>query len=327
MKFRLKIWRQAGPDQEGGFEEYTVDNILPEMSFLEMLDQLNEDLIRQDKDPVAFDSDCREGICGTCGLVIDGMAHGPELGCTTCELRMREFPDGALITVEPFRADAFPVIKDLVVDRRRWTGSSPPAATSRSTPARPRRQRIPIPKDIAEEAMDAAACIGCGACVAACPNASASLFTGAKISQLALLPKAIPNGSAASSAWSTRWTPKGSAAAPTTENAKPPAPRASRSSTSPGCAGSTSRQAGRRPRQPIVVLAGSLALLGLTRPDLTGLSVGVPIRAAYIALSRTGSIRVRSDYAPATLAGVLLSPCFFTLLLVNQDAKRPGYAS
>jgi len=190
MKFHLKVWRQPGPDAPGRFEEYTVDNILPEMSFLEMLDQLNEQLIRENKEPVEFDSDCREGICGTCGLVINGMPHGPRLGCTTCELRMRHFPDGATITVEPFRADAFPVIKDLVVDRSAFdrimaaggyisinTGSAPDANT------------ILIPKDVAEEAMDAAACIGCGACVAACPNASASLFVGAKISQLALLPQ------------------------------------------------------------------------------------------------------------------------------------------
>lgn len=193
MKFRLKIWRQAGPDQPGRFEEYTVDNISPDMSFLEMLDELNEELVRQDKDPIAFDSDCREGICGACGLMINGMAHGPKLGCTTCELRMREFPDGSLITVEPFRADAFPVIKDLVVDRSALDRIIAAGGyISVNTGSAPDANAIPIPKEIAEEAMDAAACIGCGACVAACPNASAALFTGAKISQLALLPQGHP---------------------------------------------------------------------------------------------------------------------------------------
>jgi len=193
MKFRLKIWRQAGPDKPGRFEEYDVDNISPEMSFLEMLDQLNEELIRQNKEPIAFDSDCREGICGTCGLVINGMPHGPKLRCTTCELRMREFPDGAYITVEPFRADAFPVIKDLVVDRSALDRIIAAGGyISVNTGSAPDANAIPIPKDIAEEAMDAAACIGCGACVAACPNASAALFTGAKISQLALLPQGHP---------------------------------------------------------------------------------------------------------------------------------------
>lgn len=193
MKFRLKIWRQAGPDQPGRFEEYTVDNILPEMSFLEMLDQLNEELIRQDQEPIAFDSDCREGICGMCGLMINGMAHGPKRGCTTCELRMREFPDGATITVEPFRADAFPVVKDLVVDRSALDRIIAAGGyISVNTGSAPDANSILIPKDVAEEAMDAAACIGCGACVAACPNASAALFTGAKISQLALLPQGHP---------------------------------------------------------------------------------------------------------------------------------------
>ena len=131
MKFNLRIWRQKGPDQPGGFKEYTVDNILPEMSFLEMLDVLNEELAEKGEEPIEFDSDCREGICGTCGLMIDGMAHGPKLGCTTCELRMRSFPDGATITVEPFRADAFPVIKTSLSTDRPWTASSAPAATSR----------------------------------------------------------------------------------------------------------------------------------------------------------------------------------------------------
>lgn len=190
MKFHLKVWRQEGPDVPGRFEEYTVDEILPEMSFLEMLDTLNERLIRENKDPIQFDSDCREGICGMCGLVIDGMAHGPKLGCTTCELRMRHFEDGATITVEPFRAEAFPVVKDLVVDRSALDRIiSAGGYISVNTGSAPDANAILIPKDVAEEAMDAAACIGCGACVAACPNASASLFVGAKIAQLSLLPQ------------------------------------------------------------------------------------------------------------------------------------------
>ncbi|MBO8140795.1 MAG: succinate dehydrogenase/fumarate reductase iron-sulfur subunit [Firmicutes bacterium] len=193
MKFHLKIWRQAGPDQPGRFVDYTVDDISPDMSFLEMLDQLNEQLVKENQDPIAFDSDCREGICGTCGLVINGMAHGPKLGCTTCELRMRHFPDGATITVEPFRADAFPVIKDLVVDRSALDRIIAAGGyISVNTGSAPDANSVPVPKHVAEEAMDAAACIGCGACVAACPNASASLFTAAKISQLALLPQGHP---------------------------------------------------------------------------------------------------------------------------------------
>lgn len=190
MKFHLKIWRQKGPDQPGRFEEYTVDNILPEMSFLEMLDTLNEQLIQRNEEPIHFDSDCREGICGMCGLVINGMAHGPKLNCTTCELRMRHFPDGATITVEPLRADAFPVIKDLVVDRSAFDRIMAAGGyISVNTGSAPDANSILIPKETAEEAMDAAACIGCGACVAACPNGSAALFVSAKIAQLALLPQ------------------------------------------------------------------------------------------------------------------------------------------
>ncbi|MFS8524009.1 MAG: succinate dehydrogenase/fumarate reductase iron-sulfur subunit [Limnochordales bacterium] len=193
MKFRLKIWRQAGPEAQGHFEYHEVDGISPDQSFLEMLDQLNEKLVKDGKEEIAFESDCREGICGMCGLTINGQPHGPRLKTTTCELRMRHFQDGSTITVEPFRADAFPIIKDLVVDRSAFdrimaaggyisvnTGSAPDANT------------IPVPKPVAEEAMDAAACIGCGACVAACPNASAALFVGAKISHLSLLPQGHP---------------------------------------------------------------------------------------------------------------------------------------
>ncbi|MGA1194444.1 MAG: succinate dehydrogenase/fumarate reductase iron-sulfur subunit [Kiritimatiellia bacterium] len=190
MKFNLRVWRQEGPDLPGAFADYTVDNIIPEMSFLEMLDYLNEDLIKKGEEPVAFDSDCREGICGTCGLVIDGMAHGPKLECTTCEVRMRMFEDGCTITVEPFRARAFPVIKDLVVDRSAFDRIIAKGGyVSENTGSAPDGNAIPVAKDIAEAAMDSAACIGCGACVAACPNASAALFVSAKISQYALLPQ------------------------------------------------------------------------------------------------------------------------------------------
>ena len=193
MNFKLRIWRQASATARGGFKEYDVRDVIPEMSFLEMLDHLNEQLVKRGEEPVAFDSDCREGICGTCGLVIDGLAHGSRMGCTTCELRMRHFKDGASITVEPFRARAFPVIKDLVVDRGAFDRIMQRGGyiTSNAGSA-PDANAILIPKEIQEEAMDAAACIGCGACVAACPNASASLFVSAKISQFALLPQGHP---------------------------------------------------------------------------------------------------------------------------------------
>lgn len=193
MKFHLKIWRQSGPDQPGRFENYTVDDVLPEMSFLEMLDQLNDDLVRKGEEPIEFDSDCREGICGMCGLVINGTAHGSKLACTTCELRMRNFNDGDTIVVEPFRADAFPVVKDLVVDRSALDRIIAAGGyISVNTGSAPDANAIPIPKNVADEAMDAAACIGCGACVAACPNASAALFLSAKVTQLALLPQGGP---------------------------------------------------------------------------------------------------------------------------------------
>jgi len=190
MKFKLKIWRQSGPAEKGAFKEYEVDGIIAEMSILEMLDTLNETLVCKGEAPVAFDSDCREGICGMCGLVIDGLAHGSRLGCTTCELRMRHFKDGATITVEPFRARGFPVIKDLVVDRSAFDRIMQKGGyiTSNAGSA-PDANAIPIPKPVQEQSMDAAACIGCGACVAACPNASASLFVSAKIAHLGLLPQ------------------------------------------------------------------------------------------------------------------------------------------
>jgi succinate dehydrogenase / fumarate reductase iron-sulfur subunit len=193
MSVKLLIWRQAGPAAPGKLVPYEMNDLLPEMSFLEMLDLLNEKLIKQGDDPVAFDSDCREGICGTCGLVVDGIAHGETAKAATCELRMRRFRDGATITIEPFRAAAFPVIKDLVVDRYAMDRIMAAGGyISANIGSAPEANSVPVPKDNAEVAMDAASCIGCGACIAACPNASAALFTSAKISQFALLPQGRP---------------------------------------------------------------------------------------------------------------------------------------
>lgn len=190
MKVHLKIWRQAGPDTHGKLVDYTVENIDPSQSFLEMLDTLNEQLVKKGEVPVAFESDCREGICGNCGLVINGIAHGAKGGCTTCEIRMRQYKDGATITVEPFRAKAFPIIKDLVVNRSAFDRiMSKGGYVAVNTGSAQDANLQPIHHDLAESAMDAAACIGCGACVAACPNASASLFVGAKVSQYTWLPQ------------------------------------------------------------------------------------------------------------------------------------------
>ncbi|HJR90879.1 MAG TPA: succinate dehydrogenase/fumarate reductase iron-sulfur subunit, partial [Acidimicrobiia bacterium] len=190
MNITLQVWKQAGPAGTGRFATYQVNDIEPEMSFLEMLDLLNERLVSQGEEPVSFDHDCREGICGTCGVMIDGLAHGPQLGTATCQLHMRKFRDGDTITVEPWRASGFPIVKDLMVDRSAFdriiqaggfitvdTGSAPDA------------NLIPVPKEVADTAFDAAACIGCGACVAACPNGAANLFTSAKIAHLNLLPQ------------------------------------------------------------------------------------------------------------------------------------------
>ena len=190
MKITLTVWRQTGPTAAGGFETYQLDDVSPDMSFLEMFDVLNEELIAEGKDPIAFDHDCREGICGSCAMMINGRAHGPELGTATCQLHMRKFADGTHITVEPWRAAAFPIIRDLCVDRSAFdriieaggyitipTGSAPDA------------NLILVPKPVSDTAMDAAACIGCGACVAACPNSAGQLFTSAKIAHLNLLPQ------------------------------------------------------------------------------------------------------------------------------------------
>ena len=193
LKLTLNIWRQKSPDVSGKFESYEVDNLNTHMSFLEMLDVLNEKLVAEDKEPVAFDHDCREGICGMCSMVINGRPHGPMKGTTTCQLHMRHFKNGDIITIEPWRAKAFPVIKDLVVDRSSFDRIIQSGGyVSVNTGSAPDGNAIPIPKSVAEEAFDAAACIGCGACVASCKNASASLFVSAKISQLSLLPQGQP---------------------------------------------------------------------------------------------------------------------------------------
>src|SRR5947208_1071672 len=190
MRLNLKIWRQAGPAAKGRLEDYTADNVSPDMSFLEMLDVVNEGLVVKGQDAIAFDSDCREGICGMCSLVVNGIPHGPDRGTTVCQLHMRRFKDGETLTVEPWRARAFPIIKDLVVDRSAFDRIIAAGGfVSVNCGGAPDGNVIPIPKAIAEKAMDSAACIGCGACVAACKNASAHLFVGAKLSHLALLPQ------------------------------------------------------------------------------------------------------------------------------------------
>jgi succinate dehydrogenase / fumarate reductase iron-sulfur subunit len=193
VNLTLKIWRQPGPGAAGALKTYEARDVSPDMSFLEMLDVVNEDLIARGEEPIAFDHDCREGICGTCSLMINGVPHGPQRATTTCQLHMRTFHDGETITIEPWRAAPFPVLRDLVTDRSAFdriiqaggfvaapTGSAPDGNT------------IPVAKPLADRAMDAAACIGCGACVAACPNASAMLFTAAKVTHLGLLPQGQP---------------------------------------------------------------------------------------------------------------------------------------
>jgi succinate dehydrogenase / fumarate reductase iron-sulfur subunit len=190
MTLKLLVWRQAGPNARGKMVPYTATDVSPDMSFLEMLDVVNEELIRKGEEPIAFESDCREGICGSCGLVVDGRAHGPDRGTAVCQLHMRRFRDGATVTVEPWRARAFPVIKDLVVDRSAFDRIVAAGGfTSVNAGSAPEANSVLVPRDDAEAAMDSAACIACGACVAACKNASAALFTGAKISHLALLPQ------------------------------------------------------------------------------------------------------------------------------------------
>src|ERR1041384_4012269 len=193
MKLTLKVWRQKNPNDAGQFETYEANNINEHMSFLEMLDVVNEDLIRNGQDPIAFDSDCREGICGTCGFMINGIAPGPNRATTVCQLHMRFFKDGDTVVLEPWRASAFPVLKDLVVDRTAFDRIMQAGGfISVDAGSAPEANTLPVPKDYADRAFDAATCIGCGACVAACPNASAMLFMSAKVGHLGSLPQGQP---------------------------------------------------------------------------------------------------------------------------------------
>jgi succinate dehydrogenase / fumarate reductase, iron-sulfur subunit len=196
LNLTLRIWRQSSVEERGRFVTYQLSDISTHMSFLEMLDVLNEQLIAQGEEPVAFDHDCREGICGSCGVMINGQAHGPDRGTATCQLHMRRFRDGDTIVIEPWRAKGFPIIRDLAVDRSAFDRIIAAGGyVSVNTGNAPEANTIPVPREKAERAMDAAACIGCGACVAACKNASAMLFTGAKVSQLAILPQGAPERS------------------------------------------------------------------------------------------------------------------------------------
>jgi succinate dehydrogenase iron-sulfur subunit len=193
VKVTLKVWRQAGPRAAGAFETHELDDVSPDMSFLEMMDVLNEQLLAAGHEPIAFDHDCREGICGSCSMMINGRAHGPEPRTATCQLHMRKFEDGAHITVEPWRAAAFPVVKDLCVDRSAFDRIIEAGGfISAPTGSAPEANLTLVPKAVSDAAMDAAECIGCGACVAACPNGAANLFTAAKIEHLNLLPQGQP---------------------------------------------------------------------------------------------------------------------------------------
>jgi succinate dehydrogenase / fumarate reductase, iron-sulfur subunit len=193
ISLNLKVWRQKGTEEKGHFEAYQAECISTDMSFLEMLDVVNEKLILEGKEPIAFEHDCREGICGSCGAVVNGLAHGPEKGTTLCQLHMRHFKEGQTLVIEPFRAKAFPILRDLVVDRSALDRIIEAGGyISVNTGSAPEANTLPVPAQAAELSMDAAACIGCGACVAACPNASAMLFVGAKISHLVLLPQGKP---------------------------------------------------------------------------------------------------------------------------------------
>jgi succinate dehydrogenase / fumarate reductase iron-sulfur subunit len=190
MHVKLHVWRQAGPDAGGAMETYEAHDISEEMSFLEMLDVVNERLNAEGKEPIAFEHDCREGICGSCGMMINGQAHGPQRGTATCQLHMRKFSDGDEIHIEPWRAQAFPVLKDLIVDRTALDRVIEAGGfVTAPTGAAPDANLTPVPKEVADAAMDAAACIGCGACVAACPNSAGQLFTAAKVNHLNLLPQ------------------------------------------------------------------------------------------------------------------------------------------
>ena len=193
MKLKLNVWRQSSPSDAGRFETLTAENVSPDMSFLEMLDVVNDGIIRGGGEPIAFDHDCREGICGTCGMMVNGVPHGPKTMTTVCQLHMRSFKDGDELWIEPWKANAFPVIKDLVVDRGAFDRIIQSGGyVSVRTGSAPDANSVPVRKEYADEAFDAAACIGCGACVAACPNASGMLFTAAKVTHLARLPQGQP---------------------------------------------------------------------------------------------------------------------------------------
>jgi succinate dehydrogenase / fumarate reductase iron-sulfur subunit len=193
MNFTLRVWRQSGPDDAGRFETVEAKDVSPDSSFLEMLDMVNDEMEAAGKDPIAFDSDCREGICGTCGMMISGLAHGPGQHRATCQVYMREFTDGDTLTLEPFKANGFPIVKDLVVDRESFDRIQQAGGyVSVNTGSAPDANAIPVPRENADEAFDAAQCIGCGACVASCKNASAMLFVGAKVAHLGLLPQGQP---------------------------------------------------------------------------------------------------------------------------------------
>jgi len=231
----LKIWRQARGESRGKFATYTVDSVLPEMSLLEVLDILNEDLTRKGEQPVEFDSDCREGICGTCGLVIQGVAHGPHAATTTCEVRMRRFGDGETITVEPWRAGPFPIVKDLVVDRSSFDRIQTKGGyVSTNIGSAPDANAVPIAKDHADKAMDAASCIGCG------PRPLSS--SAPRSASFPTCPRARPNAAAAPWPWSIRWTRRVSATVRITASVRRSAPRRSPSRTSPACGASSSRE-------------------------------------------------------------------------------------
>jgi succinate dehydrogenase / fumarate reductase iron-sulfur subunit len=193
MNLKLKVWRQENPTAKGSFQQYDAPGIPEDASFLELLDIVNENILQRGEDPIAFDHDCREGVCGMCSLVINGTPHGPGKATTTCQVYMRHFQEGQTITIEPFRAEPFPILRDLVVDRSAFDRIQQAGGyVTVRTGSAPEANSVPIGKKVADLAMDAAACIGCGACVAACPNASAMLFVGAKVSQFALLPQGQP---------------------------------------------------------------------------------------------------------------------------------------
>ena len=226
MNLTLKVWRQSGPDDNGRFETHEIKEVSEDSSFLEMMDQLNELLLSKGIEPVAFDHDCREGICGMCSLNINGFAHGPEDSTTTCQLHMRKFEDGGVITIEPFRARAFPVVRDLVVDRSSFDKIIQAGGfISARTGSAPDGNALPIPKEDSDQAMDAAACIGCGACVASCKNASAMLFTAAKAGHLNMLPQGQAEKDKRALDMVSAMDEAGLETAEITGNARPPLPQ------------------------------------------------------------------------------------------------------